>query len=195
MKKYLPIIVSLTTIFLILLAIFYSGINYGKTHPDELISPLPIDKNCIQLNIEVNPDQSGNIERNNKNEKPSPTGKPIPSPSAKSDSPSTVRQSDNPVVTASYYTTEYCERFNPSCLTASGEVFNDYDLTAACDNSIKLGTKVQLTSENGSVTVKCNDRGSFSEKYGRMFDLSKAAFIKLSPLSKGVVTVAYKIVD
>jgi len=37
--------------------------------------------------------------------------------------------------------------------------------------------------------ARCNDRGSFNEKYNREMDLSKATFATLAPLSKGVIAV------
>ena len=150
----------------------------------ELISPLSTPEKCLQLNIGVN----NNIEKN-KNE----NTKSLPINSAESDSPSQLHESYK--TTASFYTTEYCERFNPSCLTASGEVFTNEGLTAACSSDFPLGTKVRLTSDRGSVEVRCNDRGSFSKKYGRSFDLTPTAFNQLAPLSKGVVEVTFSIIN
>ena len=92
----------------------------------------------------------------------------------------------------SFYTNEYCEKFNPSCLTASGVRFDDTKLTSACDSNFPLGTKFVVTYQNKSVEVTCNDRGSFSEKYGRVMDLSKEAFSQLAPLSKGILAVNIK---
>lgn len=58
--------------------------------------------------------------------------------------------------------------------TASGEIFNMYNLTAA-HKSLPFGSKVRVTNvENDkSVVVKINDRGPF--KQGRVIDLSKKA--------------------
>jgi rare lipoprotein A (peptidoglycan hydrolase) len=178
MKKYLPyytLSLGVAIITLILLFLIF---------PKEqvIISPLQVEKNNVRLNIEAEKNKNENIRIN-----------AISTSSAKPNSASTVRQSDNNVVKASFYTTEYCKKFNPSCRTASGEIFTDEGFTAACSNQFKLGTKFLLWNDNGSVEVVCNDRGSFQEKYGRMFDLSKAAFEKLAPLSKGVVQVEYKI--
>jgi rare lipoprotein A (peptidoglycan hydrolase) len=134
--------------------------------------PEIIETDCIEFTIEI---QHSNLEedKENKNEaEPTKTNK----------------------ATASYYTTEYCEKFNPSCLTASGDVFTDEGFTAACADSFDLGDRVLLTSEKGSVEVVCNDRGSFEEKYGRAFDLSTAAFTKLAALSQGVVEVEYQVI-
>ena len=161
----------------------YSGYLIFAPTP-ELISPLSTPEKCLQLNIEVN---DNIIKNNNENTKSIPTN------SEKSDSPTEL--SESYTVTASYYTTEYCEKYNPSCLTASGEVFTNEGLTAACDNRFKLGTKILLTSDQGSVEIRCNDRGSFSKKYGRMFDLTPTAFNQLAPLSKGVVEVTFRIIN
>jgi rare lipoprotein A (peptidoglycan hydrolase) len=181
MKKYLPyclLSLSVAAItFIVLISIFGSK--------SEIIHPLQDEKNNVRLNKEI---------ELNKNENDSNSRKPIPSPSAKPASPSNLRESNNHVVTASFYTTEYCKRFNPSCRTASGDIFTDEGFTAACSYDFELGTEVLLTSETGSVTVRCNDRGSFSQKYGRTFDLTPTAFSRLAPLSKGVVTLTYQII-
>ena len=89
---------------------------------------------------------------------------------------------------ASYYDKTYCENYNPSCITASGEKFDDTKLTSACDRGFPLGTILKVSYEGKSVVVKCNDTGSF-DRYGRILDLSRAAFMRLSPLSKGVILV------
>lgn len=159
----------------------YAGYLFFGPKP-ELISPLSTSEKCLQLNIEVN----NNITKN-QNEKPNPTN------SAESGRPSQLQESYK--TTASFYTTDYCKRFNPSCLTASGEVFTNEGLTAACSSDFPLGTKVRLTSDRGSVEVRCNDRGSFSKKYGRSFDLTPTAFNQLAPLSKGVVEVTFSIIN
>jgi len=58
--------------------------------------------------------------------------------------------------------------------TASGEIFNQYALTAA-HKSLPFGTKVKITNptNNKSVIIRVNDRGPFVK--GREFDLSKGA--------------------
>jgi rare lipoprotein A len=58
--------------------------------------------------------------------------------------------------------------------TASGEIYNMYDLTAA-HQTLPFGTRVNVHDlENGHVvTVRINDRGPFVE--GRIIDLSYAA--------------------
>lgn len=62
--------------------------------------------------------------------------------------------------------------------TASGEVFNQYAMTAA-HKHLPFGTTVKVIHvESGrSVTVRINDRGPFVK--GRIIDLSKGAMQKL----------------
>ena len=77
-------------------------------------------------------------------------------------------------------------------LTASGEKYNQNDMTCA-SNSHKIGTKLLVTNPktNKSVVVRVNDTGGFS-KYGRTLDLSKGAFSKIAPLSRGTAKVTIK---
>ena len=67
----------------------------------------------------------------------------------------------------------YGKRFHGK-LTASGEKFNMFELTAA-HRTIKFGRYVKVTNllNNKLVIVKINDRGPFIK--GRIIDLSKAA--------------------
>ena len=89
----------------------------------------------------------------------------------------------------SWYGQEYCDQHNPACITASGEKFDDTKLTVACSQKHKIGDTFKITYEGKTVVARCNDRGSFNEKYGREMDLSKATFATLAPLSKGVIAV------
>ena len=92
-------------------------------------------------------------------------------------------------VKASWYgVKEYCEKYNPSCIMANGIKLEDDMFIAACDKKWSLGTLLQISHGEKSVIVSCTDRGNFA-KYGRMLDLSKAAFESLAPLSKGVIEV------
>lgn len=76
--------------------------------------------------------------------------------------------------------------------TASGEIFNHNQLTAA-HKTLKFGTKLCVTNQaNGkTVTIKITDRGPFTP--GRSIDLSKAAFQAIAPLGAGVINVSYKV--
>ncbi len=72
--------------------------------------------------------------------------------------------------------------------TASGEVFDMYELTAA-SRTLPVGSYAMVTNlENGkSVVVRINDFGPFVE--GRIIDLSYAAAKQLEMIGKGVVPV------
>ena len=73
-------------------------------------------------------------------------------------------------------------------LTASGEPFNPYLLTAA-HRTLPLGTQLEVVNlENmRRVVVTVNDRGPFIK--GRVIDLSAAAAQELYMLEKGVQKV------
>jgi rare lipoprotein A len=78
--------------------------------------------------------------------------------------------------------------------TASGEIFNQYDMTAA-HPSLPFGTLVQVTNlDNGaSVTVRINDRGPFAG--GRIIDLSAGAAEALGMIYSGEAYVALEILN
>jgi len=123
-------------------------------------------------------DKSAEIDRLNaqlrKDDAPL-TPKPVPS--------TLPRQKSTALV--SWYGWESCT--NPRCLTASGEVFDPNKDTAACLESYPLGTRFMVAYGSASVWVLCNDR--FYGGYGadRFLDLSRLAFSKLAPLSRGVI--------
>lgn len=73
-------------------------------------------------------------------------------------------------------------------LTASGEIFDPNDLTAA-HRTLPFGTRVRVTNlRNGrSVVVRINDRGPF--KAGRVIDLSRAAAEAIGLVTAGVARV------
>ena len=60
--------------------------------------------------------------------------------------------------------------------TASGEIFNQNDMTAA-HKTLPFGTIVKVTYKGNSIKVRINDRGPFIK--GRTIDLSKAAAKKI----------------
>ncbi len=99
--------------------------------------------------------------------------------------PQVVAPTEN---TVSWYGQEYCDKYSPECITASGEKFDDSKLTVACSKKYKIGDTFKITYGEKTVVARCNDRGSF-EKYGRELDLSKATFLALAPLSRGVIKV------
>jgi rare lipoprotein A len=76
--------------------------------------------------------------------------------------------------------------------TASGIPLNNNAMTAA-HKTLKMGTKVQVTSlDTGkSVTVTITDRGPYIK--GRIIDLTKGAFSKIRNTHKGLTKVKIKI--
>ncbi len=78
--------------------------------------------------------------------------------------------------------------------TANGEIYDQYELTAA-HQTLPLGTRVMVTSlTNGrSVEVRINDRGPFVD--GRVVDLSYAAASVLRMVGPGTMPVRLEVVD
>ncbi len=76
--------------------------------------------------------------------------------------------------------------------TANGEIYDQYELTAA-HPSLPLGTRVMVTNlENGrAVQVRVNDRGPFVD--GRAIDLSYAAARTISMVGPGTVRVRIEV--
>jgi len=72
--------------------------------------------------------------------------------------------------------------------TASGEIYDMYQLTAA-HKTLPLGTYVMVTNleNNRSVEVKINDRGPFVK--GRIIDLSYAGARSIDMVEKGTARV------
>jgi rare lipoprotein A len=90
---------------------------------------------------------------------------------------------------ASWYGNEFHGR-----LTANGETYNQYDLTAAHPN-LPFGTKVRVTNLNNgrSVIVRINDRGPFAG--GRIIDVSAAAASAIDMMRSGVAPVQIDILE
>lgn len=78
--------------------------------------------------------------------------------------------------------------------TASGQVYNMYQMTAA-HPSLPFGTRVVVTNlDNGrSVVVTINDRGPFVR--GRIIDVSRKAAGQLGFLNKGVTRVGVRVIE
>lgn len=76
--------------------------------------------------------------------------------------------------------------------TSSGEIYDQYDLTAA-HPTLPLGTRVVVSNlENGkAVEVRVNDRGPFVK--GRAIDLSYAAAHSLGMIGPGTVPVRIEV--
>ena len=79
-------------------------------------------------------------------------------------------------------------------LTASGEVFDENQFTAA-HKTLPLGSRVRVTNlENGNIVdVAINDRGPFVA--GRIIDLSKAAAKTLGIIHEGIAKVKLELID
>lgn len=93
---------------------------------------------------------------------------------------------------ASWYGYESGPRYHHKPKTASGEVFNPNNLTAA-HRSLKFGTRLKVTNlkNNRSVVVKVNDRGPFHNS--RILDLSRAAKTQLK--MDGLAKVSYEVIS
>ena len=78
--------------------------------------------------------------------------------------------------------------------TASGEIFNMYDYTAA-HKYLPFGSVVRVTDNDTgrSVVVRINDRGPFAA--GRVIDLSYQAASDLGIISKGVANVTLEVLS
>ena len=88
---------------------------------------------------------------------------------------------------ASYYAHKFHGR-----QTASGEIYDENDMTAA-HKTLAFGTTVRVINlSNGKdVVVRINDRGPFVE--GRIIDLSYKAAGKLDMISAGVIKARVEI--
>jgi rare lipoprotein A (peptidoglycan hydrolase) len=82
--------------------------------------------------------------------------------------------------------------YDQGTTTASGEPFDPGAMTAA-HRTLPFGTVVQVTdTDNGKVVaVRINDRGPFAPD--RCIDLTRAAFERLAPASRGVIPVVLTI--
>ncbi len=90
---------------------------------------------------------------------------------------------------ASYYAEDFHGK-----LTASGETFNMYELSAA-HKTLPLGTVVRVTNlDNGkSVVVPINDRGPFVKN--RIIDLSYGAAKVLGMIGPGTARVRVEVLE
>jgi rare lipoprotein A len=90
--------------------------------------------------------------------------------------------------TASFYSNSFNGK-----KTASGEIFSQQKMTAAC-NVLPLGTWIRVTNlRNGrSVLVKINDR--LHTRMTRVVDLSRSAAEKLSYIRSGLTRVKVEVV-
>jgi rare lipoprotein A len=98
-----------------------------------------------------------------------------------------IPESRQPTMVETGLASWYGPRFHGK-RTASGEVFNQHDFTAA-HRTLPWGSKVKVTNiANGkSVEVRINDRGPFGK--GRIIDVSRAAARVLGIVGSGITTV------
>lgn len=82
---------------------------------------------------------------------------------------------------ASYYSSGF-----HGGITANGERFNQYAMTAA-HPYLRLNSYVDVTHRGKTVRVKISDRGPYTG--GRVLDLSYAAFAALANPDRGVINV------
>jgi rare lipoprotein A len=100
---------------------------------------------------------------------------------------SVLREGDILIGQASYYADEFHGR-----KTASGEIFNMYDKTAA-HKYLPFNTLLKVTNQfnERSVIVRINDRGPFTKD--RIIDLSYQAAKEIDMLKEGIATVKVQI--
>lgn len=79
-------------------------------------------------------------------------------------------------------------------LTANGEIFNQYDITAA-HKTLPLPSLVKVTNleNNRSITLRINDRGPFVGD--RIIDLSYKSAQMLGVINKGTAKVSVELID
>lgn len=101
----------------------------------------------------------------------------------------TARPGDEQAGLASWYGVPYHGR-----RTASGEVYDMHDLTAA-HRSLPFGARVLVVNRatEGSVEVRINDRGPFVD--GRIIDLSYAAARAVGSIGPGVIPALVRVVS
>ena len=99
--------------------------------------------------------------------------------------------------TASYYTVESCIKESGQCVMANGKRLCDYDYTCASwDYPFETLLKITNTDTGHFVFVRVTDRGPAKKlhKKGRVIDLSKIAFMKLAPLSQGIIPIEIEVI-
>lgn len=89
---------------------------------------------------------------------------------------------------ASYYANHYDGHH-----MADGERFRQTDHTCA-SNDWPLGTRLRVSYGKSSVRVRVTDR--MAHRFtGQRIDLSKSAFLALSPLAPGIIPVDVTVID
>lgn len=98
----------------------------------------------------------------------------------------------SPVLAATCGTISFYSEAHHGRPMANGRPFNMHALTTASP-SLPMGTVLIVRNvQNGqSVQVTVTDRGP-AKRLNRILDLSKAAFAKLAPTSKGVIRACFE---
>jgi rare lipoprotein A (peptidoglycan hydrolase) len=80
--------------------------------------------------------------------------------------------------------------------TASGEIYNMYDMTA-CHPTLPFGSIVRVVNlrNRKSVVVRITDRGDLGSNNGRIIDLSFAAAEKLQMTQAGLARVSVEVLS
>lgn len=97
----------------------------------------------------------------------------------------------------SFYSEDGCLGCRSDLVMKCGGRFNENDFTIAVrpddrgEPTIPCGTFLHVVHGKKSVTVRVADTGGFA-KYGRIGDLSKAAFAKIADLDRGIVRATIK---
>ncbi|MDJ1176634.1 septal ring lytic transglycosylase RlpA family protein [Roseofilum capinflatum] len=120
-------------------------------------------------------------------------GKPVTAPGKALNNPSASQGEFVTVQAVSGWASWYGPGFHGN-LTANGERYNQYGLTAAHRN-LPFNTMVRVTNmDNGrSLVVRINDRGPYIRN--RIIDLSKGAAQELGLMSTGVAPVRMEILE
>jgi rare lipoprotein A len=82
-------------------------------------------------------------------------------------------------------------KYEPNSHTASGEVFNQWGLTAA-HRTLPIGTRLLVSHGGRSVVVRVNDRGPAAWT-GRSLDLSRGAASRIGLISSGTGAVQVQV--
>ncbi len=100
-----------------------------------------------------------------------------------------ISRSKTIVGVSSYYGSDFHGK-----LTANGEIFDMYGITAA-HKTLPLNTIVRVTNqENGkSIILRINDRGPYVK--GRILDCSYGAAVKLDFVEQGTAKVKIRIIE
>lgn len=131
--------------------------------------------------------------------RPQTTPAPVPAPRAERPDPQPDPQPDPaddepPVPVYQRGEASYYASFFQGRETASGELFDSRELTAA-HPKLPMGTRIRVTNiDNGrSVIVRVNDRGPYADD--RIVDLSRRAARKLRMIEDGVTDVKLQILE